>query len=64
MERERFTLLIEILKFMERQDLQGKGVEDTLVSLIDRFDGSLTVEQRVTLAKEFSSYSRKHDSVV
>src|SRR3989338_4582244 len=56
MEKERFTMLIEILRFMERQDLNGKGVEDTLASLINRFDNNLTTEQKNVLVKEFSDY--------
>ena len=59
MEKERFTMLIEILRFMERQDLSGKGVEDTLSSLIDRFDSNLTAEQKNVLIKEFSDYFEK-----
>ena len=59
MDSERFTMLIEILRFMEKQDLNGKGVEDTVASLIDRFDGNLTLEQKDALIKEFSDYLRK-----
>ena len=59
MEKERFTMLIEILRFMERQDLNGKGVEDTLASLINRFDNNLTTEQKNVLVKEFSDYFGK-----
>jgi len=59
MEKERFTMLIEILRFMERQDLNGKGVEDTLASLINRFDNNLTTEQKNVLVKEFSDYLGK-----
>ena len=52
-------MLIEILRFMERQDLNGKGVEDTLASLINRFDNNLTTEQKNVLVKEFSDYLGK-----
>ena len=59
MDTERFTMLIEILRFMERQDLSGKGVDDTVSSLIDRFDITLTPEQKDVIIKEFSDYFRK-----
>ena len=59
MEKERFAMLIEILRFMEKQDLKGKGIEDTLASLLERFDNNLTTEQKNVLVKEFSDYFGK-----
>ena len=59
MDTERFTMLIEILRFMEREDLNGKGVDDTVASLIDRFDTTLTSEQKDVIIKEFSDYFKK-----
>ena len=59
MDDKRFELLVELLKLMEKNDLKGEGVDETIVSLMDKFDDQLTKEQKSLLMKEFVKYARK-----
>ena len=61
MDEKRFVLLVELLKFMEKSDLKGGKIDETIISMIDKFDDTLTKEQKSILMKEFVKYVRKKD---
>ena len=61
MDDKRFELLVDLLRFMEKNDLKGEKVDETIVSLMNKFDDQLTKEQKSLIMKEFVKYSRKKD---
>lgn len=58
MEEERFSLLVQVLKLLEQEELKGVSLPKAIARVIDSFDADLTQEQRTLILREFAHYER------
>ena len=57
MESEKFELLFSLMKHIEHE--KGSPLEKTIVGMINRFDKSMTDEQKRHVLNDFVEYERK-----
>lgn len=58
MKEKEFISLVEILKLLEKEDINKSSIESAIVKLIDAQDKDMTAEQRAAILKKFIYYVR------
>ncbi len=56
MDKTLFDFFVSVLRILEKEDYNSNSLENTIVSLIDSFDSTMSVEQKNIILKEFVKY--------
>ncbi|MBI4170455.1 MAG: hypothetical protein HY514_02085 [Candidatus Aenigmarchaeota archaeon] len=61
MREEQFIYFLELLRILQKNDIARKNIEDTLIALMDEYEGHLTEMQKKTMISEFLDYEEKRE---
>ena len=62
MKEGNFAELVAILKLLEQNDVNSVSLEDSVIGLLDRFEGQLSETQRSSLLTDFIRYEDKRQA--
>lgn len=61
MDNDRFQLLVDILKILEKRGPSDPDAMESIIDVIDNFDNDLDAEQRSLILKEFLQFKSKKE---
>ena len=56
MDESNFRLFMKVMETIEDENIRHSDIENTIVSILDKFDDTLTDEQKTVVLREFSKY--------
>jgi hypothetical protein len=62
MHDDEFLFLIDLMKIVEKSDVERKGIDDAVISLMDFSEGKLDSSQKKALLSEFMDYKNKRSA--
>lgn len=62
MKESDFIMFLDFLRTLERYNISGSSIEDTIINVMNRYEHQLTEDQKKTLLREFMDYQKRGEN--